>query len=106
MPTYDYECRRCGHVFEAFHGINSEPVKTCPQCKGKVKRLVGGGCGLIFKGSGFYITDYRSKEYQEKAKAEKSAETTGGKSGGKKDSAKESSAKKKDTKKKAPKKKS
>ncbi|MDP6118588.1 MAG: zinc ribbon domain-containing protein [Planctomycetota bacterium] len=73
MPTYDYECQieECGHTFEAFQSISARPLRKCPECGGKVKRLIGAGAGLIFKGSGFYITDYRSKEYTEKANADK-----------------------------------
>ncbi len=63
MPTYDYECTSCGHVFEVFHSMSAESVKDCPAegCggKGTVRRLIGGGAGLIFKGKGFYITDYK-----------------------------------------------
>jgi putative FmdB family regulatory protein len=59
MPTYEYICTKCGHEFEAFQSISEEPVKTCPQCNGKVERKISGGAGLIFKGSGFYITDYK-----------------------------------------------
>ncbi len=59
MPHYDYECLECGDVFEVFQKMSDEPVLKCPKCKGKAKRLIGGGCGLIFKGSGFYITDYK-----------------------------------------------
>lgn len=71
MPTYDYECRACGKAFEFFQSI-SAPVKTkCPACgKRKLERLLGTGAGFIFKGSGFYITDYRSADYKAKAKAE------------------------------------
>lgn len=73
MPTYDYECQKCGHQFEAFQSITAEPLKTCAKsdCRGEVKRLIGAGAGLLFKGSGFYITDYRSEGYQKAAKAEK-----------------------------------
>jgi putative FmdB family regulatory protein len=72
MPTYDYECQKCGHRFEQFQSITSEPLKRCPKCKGKVKRLLGTGAGILFKGSGFYLTDYRSKSYVEGSKKEKS----------------------------------
>jgi putative FmdB family regulatory protein len=71
MPTYEYECPKCGHRFEKFQGINDPPVKTCPKCRGrKVKRLIGTGAGILFKGSGFYLTDYRSDGYKKAAKAE------------------------------------
>ncbi|MFA5156001.1 MAG: FmdB family zinc ribbon protein [Candidatus Omnitrophota bacterium] len=59
MPTYDYECTKCGHTFEAFQGMNDKPLSKCPKCGKKVKRLIGSGSGIIFKGSGFYATDYR-----------------------------------------------
>ncbi|MDP2922824.1 MAG: zinc ribbon domain-containing protein [Candidatus Omnitrophota bacterium] len=62
MPTYDYECLKCGKISEAFHKINDRPLKECPHCKGKVKKLISSGSGLIFKGSGFYITDYKKKK--------------------------------------------
>jgi len=57
MPTYEYECRKCSHSFEQFQSMSEEPLKTCPKCGGKVRRLIGGGTGIIFKGSGFYVTD-------------------------------------------------
>ncbi len=63
MPTYEYECRKCGHRFEKFQSITAEPVKTCPQCRGKVARLLSGGAGIIFKGSGFYQTDYKKTSH-------------------------------------------
>jgi putative FmdB family regulatory protein len=60
MPTYEYACPKCGHQFEQFQSMRDEPLKKCPKCgKTGLKRLVGGGAGLIFKGSGFYITDYK-----------------------------------------------
>ena len=59
MPTYEYKCRECGHTFEAFQKMSDPVLKKCPECKGKVKRLIGAGSGLIFKGSGFYATDYK-----------------------------------------------
>lgn len=76
MPTYDYECRKCGKTFEAFQSMKDKPFQTCPEDKcqitpwghGDVKRLLGTGAGLIFKGSGFYITDYRSEGYKQAAK--------------------------------------
>jgi len=61
MPTYDYQCKDCGHKFEEFQSISAKPLTKCPVCEGKVERLISGGTGLIFKGSGFYITDYTNK---------------------------------------------
>ena len=62
MPTYEYACPKCGHEFEQFQSMRDEPLKKCPKCKkAGLKRLVGGGAGLIFKGTGFYITDYKNK---------------------------------------------
>ena len=79
MPTYEYKCSACGHGFERFQSITAEPIKRCPECgKAKVKRLIGTGAGLIFKGSGFYITDYRDKSYADKAKAESGTGSSGG----------------------------
>jgi len=66
MPTYEYQCQKCGHVFEAFQSITDEPLKECPVCKGPVKKLISSGVGLIFKGSGFYETDYKRKEKTKK----------------------------------------
>ena len=61
MPTYDYECKDCKHTFEEFHSMSAKPRIKCPECDGKVKRLIGTGAGIIFKGSGFYETDYKKK---------------------------------------------
>jgi putative FmdB family regulatory protein len=73
MPTYDYECDGCGHKFEEFQSITAAPVRTCPKCrKRKVRRLIGAGAGIIFKGSGFYQTDYRSDSYKKAAEKDKS----------------------------------
>ena len=60
MPTYDYECTKCGYTFEAFQNMSDEPLTKCPECGKKVRRLIGGGIGIIFKGSGFYVTDNKS----------------------------------------------
>ena len=72
MPTYDYLCEKCGEPFELFQSMKAAPVTVCPRedCKGKVKRLLGTGAGLLFKGSGFYQTDYRSQNYKSAAKSE------------------------------------
>jgi putative FmdB family regulatory protein len=71
MPTYEYACEACGHNFEEFQSIKAAPITTCPKCKKKkVKRLISGGAGFIFKGSGFYITDYRSDSYKSDAKSD------------------------------------
>ena len=68
MPTYEYLCPKCDHAFEQFQSMNDAPLKKCPKCKkAGVKRLIGGGAGLIFKGSGFYITDYKNKKPTDKA---------------------------------------
>ncbi len=62
MPTYEYECSKCGYTFERFQNMSDEPLKRCPKCRCKVRRLLGVGAGIIFKGSGFYETDYKRKE--------------------------------------------
>jgi len=74
MPTYEYACQKCGHQFEQFQSMRDEPLKKCPQCKkAALKRLVGGGAGLIFKGTGFYITDYKNKSSGKKEGGESKA---------------------------------
>ena len=75
MPTYEYECEKCHHQFEKFQSMTDEPVKVCPVCGGKVKRLISGGGGFLFKGNGFYITDYRSESYKKRQKEETGATT-------------------------------
>ena len=81
MPTYEYVCEKCGHQFEKFQPMAAKPLASCPEdlCaqkrwgKGKVKKMISAGAGLIFKGSGFYITDYRSENYKQAAKKESGA---------------------------------
>lgn len=68
MPNYDYECTECGYVFEVFQKISDRLLGACPKCNKKVRRLIGSGAGIIFKGSGFYATDYRKKPQAEKDK--------------------------------------
>ncbi len=71
MPTYEYACSKCGHHFDQFQSMRDEPLRRCPKChKLALKRLIGGGAGLIFKGSGFYITDYKNKGMAKAASAE------------------------------------
>jgi len=94
MPTYEYHCQKCDQNFEAFQSMRDKPFTQCPKelCRlpkwghGRVKRLLGTGAGIIFKGSGFYITDYRSKAYKEAAKKEAPASASGEKSAGGKES--------------------
>lgn len=69
MPTYDYECPN-GHSFEAFQKMTDDPVAACPECGAEARRKISGGAGFLFKGEGFYITDYRSEEYKKRASAE------------------------------------
>lgn len=86
MPTYEYKCRKCEHQFERFQSITAEPVKTCPKCKGKVARMLTTGAGIIFKGTGFYQTDYKKSSHtppsseQSETKKMEPAKTDGGKS--------------------------
>jgi len=86
MPTYEYICEKCGHEFEAFQSISAKPLRICSQAscirkkwgRGRVKRKIGAGAGLLFKGSGFYITDYRSEGYKQAAKKDTSPTKTSG----------------------------
>jgi len=78
MPTYDYVCDRCNHEFEQFQSITAEPVRKCPSCgKNALRRRIGPGGGIIFRGNGFYQTDYRSESYKKAAEAEKPAASSG-----------------------------
>jgi putative FmdB family regulatory protein len=77
VPTYEYECCKCKKRFDRFQRITEPPVEECPFCKGKVRRLISGGAGIIFKGSGFYITDHRSSDYKKKAREESKAGSSG-----------------------------
>ena len=77
MPTYEYRCENCGHEFEKFQSIIAKSLRKCPVCsKSTVKRLIGAGAGIIFKGSGFYQTDYRTESYKKSQKSDKSDSTT------------------------------
>ncbi len=89
MPTYDYRCKACSHTWEALESIKAEPTKKCPECgKAKAERVIGPGAGILFKGTGFYITDYRSEGYKKAAKAEGGSEGSKSDGGGKSDGAK------------------
>ncbi|RMG16963.1 MAG: FmdB family transcriptional regulator [Planctomycetota bacterium] len=76
MPTYDYACTECDHRFEHFQSMTSDPLSECPECKGKLRRLIGKGGGLIFKGSGFYETDYKRKGSSPASESKSSKETS------------------------------
>lgn len=100
MPTYDYVCEHCEHEFEEFQLITAKPLRKCPECKKlKLRRLIGAGAGVIFKGSGFYETDYRSDGYKKSAEAEKKAAEpkSDSKDKGKKSDSGKSESKKADT---------
>ncbi len=102
MPTYEYQCDACGYRFERFQSITARSIRKCPECgKQKVQRLISAGAGFIFKGSGFYETDYRSEQYKKDAKADSEASKKSAESSKKKDS---SSGGKSDSKKKSKKK--
>ena len=75
MPTYEYVCQKCGHAFEDFHGMKENHVLHCPKCKGKAKRQIGSGGGIIFKGSGFYQTDYKKSSVAPSASEKKTEKT-------------------------------
>jgi putative FmdB family regulatory protein len=87
MPTYDYECKKCSHTWEAFQPITAQPLKKCPECgKSAAKRVIGPGAGILFKGSGFYLTDYRSDSYKKAAEADKKSSEPAKSEGSKSDS--------------------
>jgi len=93
MPTYEYHCDACGNHFDEFQGINEPTLKKCPKCKkSKLRRIFGAGAAIIFKGSGFYETDYRSEAYKSAAKADKEQSSGGDKkdTNGKSDTSSES----------------
>ncbi len=90
MPTYQYVCNKCGHEFEEFQSISDLPIDKCPKCGGHAERVITGGAGFLFKGSGFYITDHRSKSYKEAARKD----VTGGSGSGSSESKKSDSASK------------
>ncbi len=96
MPTYVYRCTK-GHTFELFHAISDETPKRCPKCRSAAKRIPAGGSGVLFRGSGFYATDYRSRSYKESAKRESGGGESKKSEGGRSSSSKsEGSSKKKD----------
>ncbi len=76
MPTYQYRCEECQHGFEEFQSIVDDPITLCPECGGKVHQVISGGAGLIFKGSGFYVTDYNRSRYNADKSKEKPSEKT------------------------------
>lgn len=93
MPTYEYECRSCGHRFEQFQGIKDDPMQVCPKCKKKkLRRLFGGGLGIIFKGSGFYTTDYKRSSSVSSGNGSSRAKSSGEGAAGKEGSASSSSS--------------
>ncbi len=94
MPTYDYVCEGCEHAFELFQSIKEDAKRKCPECgKLKLRRLIGPGAAIMFKGSGFYQTDYRSESYKKAAAADKASTTVKSSDSGKSDRAKSDSAK-------------
>ena len=76
MPTYEYQCQKCRRQHEVFQSITAQPLTKCPTCSGRLKRLLGSGSGFLFKGSGFYTTDYRSKGYREAKQKDQPTSTT------------------------------
>lgn len=99
MPTYQYRCNDCGFEFEEFQSMSDEPIDKCPKCAGHPRRLISGGAGFLFKGSGFYITDHRSDKYKKAAEMDKPSMASSTKSSD--SSKKESKSKKNNVKKSA-----
>ena len=98
MPTYDYECKACGHSFDVFQSMSDEPLKLCTECgKKQLRRLIGGGVGIIFKGSGFYVTDSKSKPKSSGAAASAGKETASKETASKESSTAEPAAKSTDS---------
>jgi putative FmdB family regulatory protein len=96
MPTYDYVCEGCQHEFELFQSMKDEPKRKCPECgRQKLRRLIGPGAAIMFKGSGFYKTDYRSESYKKAAAADKSSAAASSSDGGKKKEAEGAKSKEK-----------
>ena len=89
MPVYEYECEKCGHTFEETRSITAESRKRCPKCRGKVRRLISSNVHVLFKGNGFYCTDYRSEEYRRREKEDREAGKKSSKSESPKGDAKE-----------------
>ena len=93
MPTYDYECDACGHRFELYQSISADPERKCPECKKlKLRRLIGTGAAVVFKGSGFYQTDYRSDSYKKSAAADSGSSSSTEKTSGEKASGEKSTS--------------
>ena len=107
MPTYDYVCGACGHELEIFQSMSEGAKRKCPECgKLKLERQIGAGAGFLFKGDGYYVTDYRSEGYQKDKQADSKPKSDSSSSDGKDSSKKPSAAKKPSTEKKSPDKKS
>jgi putative FmdB family regulatory protein len=95
MPTYSYECKKCAHVREVYHGMSADPRVTCTECGGAMTRLIGTGAGIIFKGSGFYETDYKKSSASKSSNGASKSESKSESSGESKSSAKSDSSSKK-----------
>ncbi len=94
MPTYDYKCEKCDHRWELFQSITAKPIKKCPECGAqKAKRVIGPGAGILFKGSGFYQTDYRSDSYKQAAASDKKSQDSASSASESKSSDKKSDSK-------------